>query len=83
MNRVINVDNRGEVMIPEDPQPAWYQVLDEERTASRQSLRKPIMAGIIVIAVGFGGFFSWAFTAELDSAAVASGSVIVRALIRI
>ena len=77
MNRVINVDNRGEVMIPEDPQPAWYQVLDEERTASRQSLRKPIMAGIIVIAVGFGGFFSWAFTAELDSAAVASGSVIV------
>ena len=35
MNRVINVDNRGEVMIPEDPQPAWYQVLDEERTASR------------------------------------------------
>jgi HlyD family secretion protein len=35
------------------------------------------MAGIIVIAVGFGGFFSWAFTAELDSAAVASGSVIV------
>ncbi len=77
MNRVINVDDRGEVMIPEDPQPAWYQVLDEERTASRQSLRKPIMAGIIVIAVGFGGFFSWAFTAELDSAAVASGSVIV------
>lgn len=77
MNRVINVDNRGEVMIPEDPQPAWYQVLDEERTASRQSLRKPIMAGIIVIAVGFGGFFSWAFTAELDSAAVASGSIIV------
>lgn len=77
MNRVINVDNRGEVMIPEDPQPAWYQVLDEERTASRQSLRKPIMAGIIVIAIGFGGFFSWAFTAELDSAAVASGSVIV------
>ncbi len=77
MNRVINVDNRGEVMIPEDPQPAWYQVLDEERTASRQSLRKPIIAGIIVIAVGFGGFFSWAFTAELDSAAVASGSVIV------
>ncbi len=77
MNRVINVDDRGEVMVPEDPQPAWYQVLDEERTASRQSLRKPIMAGIIVIAVGFGGFFSWAFTAELDSAAVASGSVIV------
>ncbi|OSQ48472.1 HlyD family type I secretion periplasmic adaptor subunit [Thalassospira alkalitolerans] len=77
MNRVINVDHRGDVMSSEDLQPAWYQVLAEERTASRQSLRKPVMAGIIVIVLGFGGFFSWAFTAELDSAAVASGSVIV------
>ncbi|WP_404426534.1 HlyD family type I secretion periplasmic adaptor subunit [Thalassospira australica] len=77
MNRVINVDNRGELIVPDDPQPAWYQVLDEERTASRQSLRKPIIAGVAVILLGFGGFFSWAFTAELDSAAVASGSVIV------
>nr|ADI22417.1 membrane-fusion protein [uncultured Rhodospirillales bacterium HF0500_02H05] len=77
MNRVINVDDGGAVIPSEDSQLAWYQILDQEREASRQSLRKPIIAGLTVIILGFGGFLTWGFTAELDSAAVATGSVIV------
>lgn len=40
------------------------------------SLKVPVIAGLVAITVGFGGFMSWAFSASLDSAAVASGSVI-------
>ena len=77
MNRVINLDEGGATIPAEEPQVAWHQILSEEREASRQSLRKPIMAGLAVIILGFGGFLTWGFTAELDSAAVATGSVIV------
>ena len=77
MNRVINVDDSGAVIPSDDQQVSWHQILAEERQASRQSLRKPIIAGLTVIILGFGGFLTWGFTAELDSAAVATGSVIV------
>jgi HlyD family secretion protein len=77
MNRLINLDDRGNVINPDAPQPVWHQVLAEERAASKQSLRKPMIAGALVILVGFGGFLLWGFNARLDSAAVASGSVIV------
>lgn len=40
------------------------------------SLRMPIIAGVVAITVGFGGFMGWAYSASLDSAAVASGSVV-------
>lgn len=77
MNRVINLDNKGDVIPADALQPAWHQVLAEERAASKQSLRRPMIAGAIVILVGFGGFLLWGFNAQLDSAASASGSVIV------
>ncbi|MEQ8287365.1 MAG: HlyD family type I secretion periplasmic adaptor subunit [Alphaproteobacteria bacterium] len=77
MTRVINADDGGALIPTEDPQISWHQILEEERQASRQSLRKPIIAGLAVIILGFGGFLTWGFTAELDSAAVATGSVIV------
>lgn len=77
MNRVINVDDSGAVIPSDDQHVSWHQILAEERQASRQSLRKPIIAGLTVIILGFGGFLTWGFTAELDSAAVATGSVIV------
>lgn len=41
------------------------------------SLRGNIAAGIAVIVLGFGGFVVWGYTTRLDSAAVASGTVIV------
>ena len=47
------------------------EVIDRE-----PSLRVPVIAGVVAIVVGFGGFMSWAFSASLDSAAVASGTVV-------
>jgi HlyD family secretion protein len=41
------------------------------------SLRRLVIAGLVTIGIAFGGFFGWAFAASLDSAAVASGTVIV------
>ncbi|MGX1495548.1 HlyD family secretion protein [Labrenzia sp. MBR-25] len=41
------------------------------------SLRKPLMAAVLTVSIGFGGFLLWGFTADLDSAAVATGKVIV------
>ena len=48
MNRLINLDDRGNVINPDAPQPVWHQVLAEERAASKQSLRKPMIAGALV-----------------------------------
>lgn len=77
MTRVLNLEGGGATLPTEEPQVAWHQILSEERDASRQSLRKPVLAGLFVIVLGFGGFLTWGFTAKLDSAAVATGSVIV------
>lgn len=56
----------------------WYEVIEkEDETEARTSLRGPMIAGIAVILVAFGGFFGWAASASLDAAAVASGTVIV------
>ena len=52
MNRVINVDDSGAVIPSDDQQVSWHQILAEERQASRQSLRKPIIAGLTVIILG-------------------------------
>lgn len=40
-------------------------------------LRRLVIAGLTTILVAFGGFFGWAFSTELNSAAVANGTVIV------
>ncbi|MBC06136.1 HlyD family type I secretion periplasmic adaptor subunit [Thalassospira sp.] len=77
MTRVLNLEGGGGALPTEESQVAWHQILSEERDASRQSLRKPVLAGLFVIVLGFGGFLTWGFTAKLDSAAVATGSVIV------
>lgn len=41
------------------------------------SLRGTALAGALAVAIGFGGFAGWAWTADLDSAAIATGTVIV------
>ncbi|MBB5753219.1 HlyD family type I secretion periplasmic adaptor subunit [Prosthecomicrobium pneumaticum] len=41
------------------------------------SLRRLVLAGTAAIVFGFGGFFGWAASASLDSAAIAGGTVIV------
>lgn len=41
------------------------------------SLRGTALAGALAVLVGFGGFLTWGFTASLDSAALAAGTVMV------
>ncbi len=55
--------------------PAWFAELEHD--AAHPPLRKLIIAGCSTILIAFGGFFGWAYSAELGSAAVATGSVIV------
>lgn len=47
----------------------------EEERASVDNPRREIITGLIIIALFFGGFFTWAAFAPLDAAAVASGVV--------
>ena len=57
-------------------QPAvWTPVIDA--VPAEPSLRGTATAGALAIAVGFGGFFGWALIADLDSAALAVGTVMV------
>ncbi|MGU3398802.1 HlyD family type I secretion periplasmic adaptor subunit [Brucellaceae bacterium D45D] len=55
--------------------PEWVNDLESEDAKS--PLRGLIIAGLATIGVAFGGFFAWAYSANLGSAAVAMGTVIV------
>ncbi|PSH61032.1 HlyD family type I secretion periplasmic adaptor subunit [Phyllobacterium sophorae] len=55
--------------------PEWVTDLEEED--ARSPLRRLVIAGMTTILIAFGGFFGWAYSAELGSAAVAMGTVIV------
>ncbi|TYC53125.1 HlyD family type I secretion periplasmic adaptor subunit [Rhodobacterales bacterium] len=53
-------------------------MLDHQEDPSRDgSLRTPLIAAALAVTIGIGGFMLWGFTADLDSAAVATGKVIV------
>ena len=54
----------------------WAVVVKEEE-AQGASLRGPIVLGVFTLIFGVGGFFLWAGSTELSSAAVANGRVIV------
>ena len=51
--------------------------LEMPKADTRSPLRRLVIAGITTILVSFGGFFGWAFFADLSSATVANGTVIV------
>lgn len=55
--------------------PAWQAELEAQNTAP--SLRRIVLASALIILVGFGGFFTWAFMAQLDTAVPATGSIVV------
>ena len=55
--------------------PEWAHDIEQEDMKS--PLRGLIIAGLATIGVAFGGFFAWAYSANLGSAAVALGTVIV------
>jgi HlyD family secretion protein len=55
--------------------PAWQ--IEIEAQSPEPSLRRIALASLIVIGIGFGGFFGWACIAQLDSAVPATGSIVV------
>jgi HlyD family secretion protein len=56
--------------------PAWQAELESQSQAP--SLRRIVLASALIIGIGFGGFFAWAFTAQLDIAIPAMGSIVVQ-----
>lgn len=49
----------------------------KEEESGQVSLHGPIVMGLLTLALGVGGFFLWAASTELSSAAIAGGRVIV------
>src|ERR1700756_689782 len=56
--------------------PAWQVTLEAE--TPEPSLKRILRVSLLIIAIGFGGFFTWAFIAPLDSAVPASGTIVVQ-----
>lgn len=63
--------------LPDTPQKPFWQPTDNLDAEKPTSLRGPLIAASIAVIIGFGGFLLWGFTADLDSAAVATGKVVV------
>ncbi|MGO4571242.1 HlyD family type I secretion periplasmic adaptor subunit [Microvirga sp. 2TAF3] len=61
---------------PVDDQRNWVERFEGEERGG-PSFRMPFIAGMTAIIAGVGGFVGWAFAAHLDSAAVATATVIV------
>ncbi|WP_209017404.1 HlyD family type I secretion periplasmic adaptor subunit [Roseibium aggregatum] len=55
----------------------YWMVPQNDMDEKEPDLRRPLIAAVVAVVVGFGGFLLWGFTADLDSAAVATGKVIV------
>ena len=55
---------------------AWTDRIVES-DAREPSYRGPVIAGLATIFLGLGGLTTWSFSAQLDSAAVASATVVV------
>lgn len=78
MSRTLRIARRRDVVpVQARREPTWQEVLAEDEVPPRTMLRRPLIAGAIAVFIGFGGFVGWAVSAELDSAAVATGTVIV------
>jgi HlyD family secretion protein len=57
--------------------PAWQAEFEAEDRHTGPSLRRLILASAAIIVFGFGGFFTWACVARLDSAVPALGQIAV------
>jgi HlyD family secretion protein len=61
--------------VPVEPK-AWTDRI-VEKDSREPSYRGPVIAGLATIFLGLGGLTTWSFSAQLDSAAVASATVVV------
>ncbi|MBA1154514.1 HlyD family type I secretion periplasmic adaptor subunit [Microvirga mediterraneensis] len=76
---------RSEIVERKPFVPATYATVHVEATRDRlpprdlgePSYRGPVIAGLATIFLGLGGLTTWAFSAHLDSAAIATATVVV------
>ncbi|MBQ0824647.1 HlyD family type I secretion periplasmic adaptor subunit [Microvirga sp. HBU67558] len=76
---------RSQTMEQTTSRPATYMAVDIEpakdrfrgRDPGEPSYRGPVIAGLATIFLGLGGLTTWAFSAHLDSAAIAAATVVV------
>jgi HlyD family secretion protein len=71
--------SRSEYTVEPYQKPAlsdWAAVVKEEE-AKGVSMTGPIVLGLLTLVVGVGGFFWWASSTHISSAAIASGRVVV------
>jgi HlyD family secretion protein len=66
---------RGEPAIPADPPPGFAELDQGESEIIRLRLRRPIIAGSIVVLVLVFGLLLWAFTSHIKGAVVAPAQV--------
>ena len=66
---------RGEPAIPADPDPGFHELDQGESEIIRLRLRRPIVAGSIVVLVLVVGLFVWAFVSPIRGAVVAPAEV--------
>jgi len=71
------LDRARREAVPAIVYPSTIRQARTEMLEKEPSFRVPVIAGAVAVLVGFGGFAGWAYSANLDSAAVSSGSVIV------
>lgn len=71
-------DRIGTLLPPDRDHAVSYRVAEaDDDPEPTVRLRTPVTWGIVVVVLGFGGFFGWAASASLDSASVATGTLVV------
>lgn len=63
--------------VPRAPMPVAGLETELLESTAHSPIRRLVVAGLATILVAFGGFFAWAFSTELSSASVTSGTVVV------
>ncbi|WP_114948666.1 HlyD family type I secretion periplasmic adaptor subunit [Microvirga calopogonii] len=79
------MSKRSDLMERKPSVPATYMAVNVEpakdrlppRDPGEPSYRGPVIAGLATIFLGLGGLTTWAFSAHLDSAAIATATVVV------
>lgn len=77
MSRLVDLARqlRREPALPMAPDPGFHELNDEENEIIRLRMRRPIVAGSIVVLVLVVGLFIWAMVSPLVGAVMAQGTV--------
>jgi HlyD family secretion protein len=80
MKKAVDISNRRLPILPVAYEPVEFKAWTDQRQdedAGEPSYQAPVIAGLATIFLGLGGFAAWGFSTQLDSAAIASATVVV------